>query len=296
MFLFVVFLAKYRGGGDYDFHLEKAIGDCSSRNGCETYAPLFHWLAGPFSFHENAFFYFALFLLAFVTPMLLYLITKDWLVVWLYFSTTSYFWFFINGIFAQALAMIFLLLVIYFKDWRLQALVVLLSAIAHGHGFFLCLVAFICIHLVKAFGGKLKELGWVKVLPACSGTFGANPPEILNEPVDGLVTTGEQFRVVDGLIAFTKIFPFPLMIVAVWWVINKKEYLELLLIALVAMVAGFWISHRAFYVMPLVLLPVIVKWSRSLESKWFKGFIALTIIFFIYQLYSWLNYKWVCVT
>lgn len=290
---FIMLFSSFKGGGDYDFHFSKAQGDCSQYRSCDYYTPLFHWLAGPFAFHENAFFYFVLFLLAFVTPMLLYLITKDWLVTWLYFATTSYFWFFINGIFAQATAMILLLLVVYFKDWRKQAIVVLLAALAHGHGFLLCLAAFICIHFVKAFQNKFN---WMKVLPACSGTFGTNPPEVLNKPVDGLVTTGVQFRVADVLIPFTKIFPLPLFIICVWWVFNKKEHLDLFLISIISIIAGFWISHRAFYILPLVLLPILVKWSRSLEPKWFKGFIVLTIIFFIYQLYSWLNYKLVCAT
>ena len=143
-FIFAFFAGNFAGGGDYSFHFEKAKNDCENLNdACEIYAPLFSWIAKPFAFHPNAFFFFTVFLIGFVTPMLLFLLSKNWLSVWFYYSITSYYWFFIDGIFAQALAMILLLLVLFLKDWKQQALMVLLAILSHGTGFFLVLITFL---------------------------------------------------------------------------------------------------------------------------------------------------------
>ena len=284
--LFSTTFKQYAGGGDYDFHREKALNGCENMGeSCEMYAPLLSFIAAPFAFHENAFFYFVVFLMAFVTPMLLYAISRKWVVVWFYFSCTSYYWFFVDGIFAQATAMILLLLVVYFKDWRLQALMVLLAITAHGHGFLLCLIAFVLLNFEKI--GSNIWLG-------CSGVFGRNPPEILNQPVGDLTTMGVQFRVADGLILFTKIFPLPLFLVCGWFVWYHRRYVGLFLIALASIVSGFLYSHRMFYVVPIVCLPILVEWFYGLDENYRRWFLLVTLVLFGFQLYSWFNFKLVC--
>jgi|TARA_R100000501_G_C2631682_1_gene128289 hypothetical protein len=289
--LFSYFLGEYRGGGDYAFHFEKANQGCDLTDvACKSYAPLFHWIVGPFAAHDNSFFYFVVFLLAFVVPMLLFLITKDWIVTWFYFSTTSFFYFFIDGIFAQATAMILLLLLIYFKDWRIQSLIVILGMIAHGHGFFLLSIVFVIINFFKL----LDEENWLKITPACSGAFGNNRPEFLAQPIDGLTTTGVQFTVADALIPFTKVFPFPYFVLSVWYSWKNKVNLDLVVISFVAILAGFLVSHRIFYIIPLVLLPGLVLFYRSLIGWPRLLFLFSTLIVFVFQLYSWINFKLVC--
>ena len=291
-FIFAFFASSFAGGGDYSFHLEKARNDCTNLGeACEIYAPLFSWIAKPFAFHENSFFFFVVFLLAFVVPMILYLLTERWIVVWLYFSTSSFFWFFIDGIFAQALAFILLLLVLYFKDWRLQGLMVLIAITAHGHGFYLVLLAFLLKNLFE-----IGEKNPLNLLFPCSGVFGINKPVILTQEIDGLITTGKSFTVADALIPFTKIFPFPYMFLAVRQAFKDKKYVYLVLFV-VALVSGFWISHRIFYLIPLVLLPSLAEWAVKLKEKnvnHYYLFLLSTLVAFGFQLYSWLQFKLVC--
>lgn len=294
VFVFAFFGSQFAGGGDYSFHLEKARNDCTNLGEtCEIYAPLFSWIASPFAFHDNSFFFFVVFLLAFVVPMILYLLTERWIVVWLYFSTSSFFWFFIDGIFAQATAFILLLLVLYFKDWRLQALMVLIAITAHGHGFYLVLVAFLFKNLLELGDKDLKTF-----LFPCSGLFGVTKPVVLTQQIDGLVTTGKAFTVADALIPFTKIFPFPYMFLAIRQAWKDKKYIYLVLVV-VALVSGFWISHRIFYLIPLVLLPSLAEWAVKLKEKnvnHYYLFLLSTLLVFGFQFYSWFQFKLVCST
>lgn len=286
-------------GGDYTFHYDKAKNGCSWWDvECEQYAPLFHWLAGPFTFHTQAFAYFAIFLVAFVTPLALFFLSKNWFSVWLYY-TTGYFWFMVDGIFAQALAGILLLVLLTSEDWRVELSMVLLGILAHGHGFFLILMAFVLKHAWFAIEPKVKSFDfnvWEKLF-ACSGVFGYSKPAILDAPVSiggkQLVSTGTDFTVSNLLIPFTKIFPFPYL-VGVWYSCSKRKDLHLVGIALGATVAGFWISHRIFYVIPLVLIPSVTDWFDEQPKKTRVLFGVLTFLLFCFQVYTWVNYKILC--
>lgn len=295
---FSYFGLQFAGGGDYEFHYEKSLNGCSQEDeACQKYAPLFHWIAGPFTFHEKAFYYFVLFLLAIVIPFLLFLIARHWLVVWLYFSTTSFYWFFIDGLFAQAVALILFLLVFVVKDWRLRGAILVLSIFSHGHGFFLVLIALIAIYLwqiIEPFLERRRILKEVFGFFPCSGVFGVNKPEVLSQPVGDLTTTGVSFTVADALIPFTKIFPFPYFLLALKELWDSKQNWHYLLLFPVILVAGFWVSHRIFYVLPLVLLHPLTDFAVRLVG-WKKGlFFLSTLLVFGFQLYSWLNRKLVC--
>lgn len=289
----------YAGGGDYAFHFEKARNGCENLGEqCETYTPLFHFIAAPFTVNENTFFFFTVFLLAFVTPMLLFFIARDWLVVWLYFATTSYFWFFVDGIFAQALAAILFLLIFVVKDWRLRVAIVVLSIFAHGHGFFLTGMAFLVITFWEGIKDevdfkKIKEK-LSKVFLGCSGVFGTQRPEILDVRINGLVSTGSKFTIGHFLLIFTKIFPLPYFLLSVWFLSKDKDHWFYLFIALGALVGGFFVSHRIFYIMALVLLPGLTWFAKSLSHKHRIVFLLSTLLVFGFQLYSWLNFKLVC--
>lgn len=298
--LFGFFGIGYAGGGDYSFHFEKALNGCENlrTETCEIYAPLFHWIASPFTFNPNAFFLFTVFLIGFVTPMLLYFIARNWLVVWLYFATTSYFWFFIDGIFAQATVTILFLLILVLKDWRLQSLVILLSIFAHGHGFFLTTSAFLAVHFWNIFKDDVKNFDFKKkfgkIMLGCSGVFGNQRPEILEQHINGLVSTGSAFKVGHLLIIFTKIFPLPYFLIAVYHLIKSKEDWHFLILVVVSLGAGFIVSHRIFYIMPLVLLPSLSWFATKLEGRKRTLFLVSTLAVFIFQFYSWFNFKQVC--
>ena len=288
------------GGGDYAFHFDKAATGCDNLgSNCDSYTPGFHALAWVFSFHEDAFFYFVIFLLAFVTPMLLHWITKNWVVVWLYFATTSYFWFMVDGIFPQALAGVALLLILGLKDWRIQSVVVLLSILVHSQAFFLSLLAFFAVHAYHAFKKDGVNIGGAKLFPACSGLFGKNRPEILGEQVARHTSGGYKFTYADALIVFTKIFPLPFFYWSVKHLWTERKRLDFILVAFAALVMGFFVSPRVFYVIPLALLPGLAWFYQKLskEQKWKKhAFILLTIVSFAFQLYSWANFREVCGT
>ena len=296
--VFAYFGATLAGGGDYSFHFEKSINGCENLGvKCEIYAPLFSWVANPFTFHENAFFFFVVFLFAFVTPMLLFLLSKNWLSVWLYFSITSYYWFVIDGIFAQGLAMILFLLVLILKDWKHQAIIVLLAITSHGSGFFLVLIAFLVKNLlskenVSEFFDELKKKKLMKIFP-CSGVFGLQRPEILSQPIDGLITTGKAFTIGNLLIPFTKILPLPYAFFGVRQALRDKDY-HIVVLFFVVIVIGFWMSHRIFYLLPLILIPSLVSWFGTLNRTHRSIFLLSTLVVFGFQLYSWLNFKLVC--
>jgi len=300
-FIFAFLAVNYAGGGDYSFHFKKAKNGCENSNpdnqNCEVYAPLFHWIAKPFAFHPNAFFYFTVFLIGFVTPMLLFLLSRNWLAVWFYYSTTSYYWFMIDGIFAQALAMILLLLVLILKDWKHQALIVLLAILSHGSGFFLVLITFFVKNIltkenITELLDELKEKDWKKIIP-CSGVFGVQQPLVLKEQVGNLITTGQKFTFGDLLIPFTKIFPFPFTFFALRQALRDKHY-HILGLTLVTFAAGFWVSHRIFYMLPLILIPSLTDWVETLNPRHRIIFLLITLGVFGFQLYSWLNFKLVC--
>jgi len=297
--IFGFFALPYAGGGDYFFHFEKAKNGCENLNaGCFIYTPLFHIIASPFTFHPNAFFYFTVFLIGFVTPMLLFLISKKWEIVWFYFAITSYFWFFIDGIFPQALAGILLLLILLIKDWKIQALIVLLSVFVHGHGFFLTAVTFLSIHLWEAIKKDVEDFSFKeklqKIFLGCSGIFGNSRPETLDEPVGNLVSTGVEFKLGNILILFFKIFPIPYFYFSIKHLIKEKKDFHLLFITIISLIAGLLFSHRIFYVIPLVLLLALTDFYYNLNESHRKLFLISSLVMFGYQLYSWLNFKLVC--
>ena len=284
-------------GADYAFHFEKAKNDCENLGEtCEIYTPLFHWLASAFAFHEKAFFFFGLVLLAFVTPMLLfYLSNKNWLAVWLYFSTTSYFWFFYNGLFSQHLATIFLLLVLLTKDWRIQLGLLVLSPLVHSHAFVLVLIAIIVKHIWSILKDKFVEKNvWRKLFPGCSGVFGKDPPEILTQPIGSLTSTGGTFNISHVLIFVVKIFPLPYFVIASYQYFKEKENFHLFILAIIFVIQGFLLSHRIFYLVPMMLIPGLTWWASGLSPRNKKIFLLSTLLVFGFQFFSWLQFKLVC--
>lgn len=284
IFFTAVFLNDINGG-DFGFHFEKAKNGCLNlRDDCQIYAPLFHWVSGPFAFHENSFRYFSVFLVGILTPISLFLLSKKWISVWLYFSVTSYFYFFVDGIYSQALAHLLFLAVLISKDWKLDFVFLLLATLAHGHGFFLVAFGILCKNI------PFDRLSIEKIVPACSGIFGRDRPSVLDDRVGQLVTTGESFTWAHLLILFTKIIPLPFFYFGVKKVIEDRKF------QIMAMVAGFlfagtFISHRVYYLVPLVLIGPLAEYYQGLSGWGKQGFLAITVLFFSMNIYSWVNFK-----
>jgi len=286
--VFTLFFSSYFKGGDYGSHLIKAREGCEgieqndkvnwSKESCESYAPLFHFIAKPFSFHENSFFYFTMLLFGIITPMLLFLISKNWLSVVFYFTITNYFYFIADGIFSQGLAVILLLSLFVFKDWRLQLAIVFLSIFSHGHGFYLCLIGFLILNFKEGFLG-------------CSATFGENKPAVLDEQFLELTSTGSAFNLGNILIFFTRIFPFPFLLLSVWFSLKEKYRIDLLLMSMICFIAGLLVSHRIFYVIPLLLIPALTNFAVTLKGKQRIVFWVFVLICFVYLFGGFINFK-----
>lgn len=290
VFLFSVFAKHELTGGDYPDHFAMAQGTCDKYE-CDIYAPLFGWIASPFAFHETAFLFFVILLVGGVTPLLLYFLARDWLIVLLFYAT-GYFWFLADGILAQALAGILLVCLLLSKDYKIDFVLLLLLILAHGHGFLLGLIVLLCKHFTIVIVN-----GFPKFFLACSGVFGMNRPELLNEPIQigskKLVSTGINFTVGNALIVL-KILPFP-FIVGLWEYWHTKENLELLVLFFALLIAGFMVSHRIFYFLPLTLLVGTTRYVRRLTGNYLISAYVLILLLFGFQVYAFFNNKFTCV-
>lgn len=286
---------KFNGQGyDYQFHFDKARGQDES-NGKVTvvYPPLFHWLAGPFSFNEPAFYLFSLFLIGILTPMLLFYLTDNWVSVAFYFAVSEYFWFFEQGVYAQALIGIFLILVLMFDDWGFRAILLLLATLSHSTGFFAIGLTMLVLALHES--GLLKKA--VGFLPGCSGLVGNKRPDtLLDTRIIELVDSHQSlhgFRVSYILKLAFQIFPLPFLFMSMKYLWKHKLDYFLLIIAFV--IVGFFLNYRVWY---FITIPGIFGLTRFYENmnnpNLKKLFWILVILFGIFQFYMWFNYKWSC--
>ena len=224
--LIAVLGISVQGGGEYVFNFQKAAGDCGETNECETYTPLFHYLASWFAFSENSFWFFTVFLFGFAIPMIFYYLTKNSMSVWLYISSSSAFYYLIDGVFPQGLALGLCLLIFAVKDWRIQSLLVLAASLSHGHGFYLGLTAFL---LNRAWiYAEANKFDFREIFLSCSGIFGLDRPDILDMKIDTVIGTtvtvakAYPITITNVLSLFSKMFPLPFWIVSFWYSIKKR--------------------------------------------------------------------------
>ena len=241
----------------------------------------------------------------------MYNLTRQWIVVWFYFSTTSFFWFHIDGVFPQGLAILFAMLILGTKDWRIQIGLIGLATLTHSHGFHLGLIAFISNQLWLLFKHDIQKKGkftskikdkFMKVFLGCSGIFGNAGPKFLEERI--VINFGDiskplgggayPLQIVNILALFTKIFPLPLWLISLYYYIKSKQRWDLVLMVLLVLMAGTFFStssHRVFYVIPLLLLPGLT-WFYNKTRKRNKAVILLfSVGVFIIQVWSWVNIR-----
>lgn len=306
LFVFLIaFLGKgYQGGGEYKFNFLKTQDKCKETGAvknCEEYTPLFHILASPFAFSENSFWYFSVILLGLIIPMIFYFLTKNWFSVWLYYSTTSAFYFLIDGVMPQALALGLCLLILTVKDWRLQLAILFVSIFAHGHGFLLVLTAFIVNRIWLLIIDK--ECNWNNILLSCSGVFGLARPEILDTKIvtENTIIRGPaayHITLTNIVSLFTKIFPAPLYVIAFYYSVKHKYRIDLIVMAGLALLFGFLPggSHRSWYLIPMMLIPAVSMFymDENLSKRHKLWLFSFTVLTFILQVWSWWNYKILC--
>lgn len=277
--------ATFFQGGDYIFHFQKASVGCDSsaltieqQEACKVYTPLFHWLAIPFSFSENAFFYFTIFLFIIVSPLVIFYYSKSWYSTLLYFGASNYVFYFMDGIFPQAVANLFLFILFFTKDRRIEIAIIPLLILTHGSA----LIAGIALLFFKHVDLK----GWL-----CSSVFLNNKPEAVYEKIGS--TGGIDFSVNNILHFFTLTFPFPFMIIALKETWDKNQRYFGVLVFLIFM--GFIYANIVWYLSFLIAIPAM---SSYYQSRGFLGracLIVFTLAFGIIQFYLFWNYHTYCV-
>lgn len=157
MFLIIISVSlnlnQWLYGGDAEFHFNKARSVYFVPNGDEfafyEYPPLWSWLSGLFAFNQKAFYFFSLFILCFVVPLVLWFVVRDWVSVLLYFS--SGFVYYGEGGAMPHVLVCCLLFVFWFapkfvsskKVLLFRLLLVLLAVLTHSWGGFLLIVAWV---------------------------------------------------------------------------------------------------------------------------------------------------------
>lgn len=280
--------------GDYPFHYEKAGQECNGTN-CKTYYYLFHFLASFFAFTESAFIHFTVFLIVFITPMLFYFLTKKWIVTWLFFSTTQYVYIVVNAAYPQALAMIFLILLLIFKNPFARVAILIVGTLAHSQAFMLMLLVWFFITLFEN-APKLKNL-----FPACSAIFGKQATDPIGQKISvdvvdasGVVRASHVF-VKDLVNFFVRVFPAPFLIMAFWQLKKEKEWAFIVLVPIVFYYGIVTSQSRVFLAVPILLLPALTRFYCGLDGWWKRGFIALTLVTFVINFGTWILYKINCV-
>lgn len=298
LFFFLLFIfapLNWHFSGDFNFHYSKARG-CENhpdKEACAAYYPLLHFIGQFFAFSPNVFAIYLIFLVAFVTPLILFLQTKKWVTVWLYFSTTQYFYS-INGgaAYPQALAYIFLLGLFLTKNNWLRSLIFFVGILAHSQAVFLIGITWFVLYFFENFN-------FGNAMLACSSFFNSNTPDFLKETVkipllakSGKTIT-EQILFKDILNFFLRMYPLPFLFFSLRQLWREKNFAPIFLCAFF-FYYGFVSSQRVFFTIPLLLLPSLTRFYSTLTGWHKKGFIALTIVYFLFQIYFWAQFKITC--
>lgn len=285
--------------GDFNFHFEKARQTCTKEFGeqrCDSYYPLLHLLGQPFSFSKNAFFSYLTILIVFLTPLILFFVTKKWFSVWLYFAATQYVYLVqTGGAYPQALAGIFLIIFLATKNHLLRLPLLVLASLSHSQTFNLLVV----IWLIELFFENWSSIK--SVFPACSAIFGKQATDPIGERINLDVVNKHGIQNINIPIKdlanfFVRIFPLPFLIMAFWQIRKEKKW-ALIVITVFALYYGIAVQQaRIFYIVPLILIPPLTNFYSELDSKWKKWFVLLTIITFVINFGTWIMFKWNCVS
>ena len=296
--------AQFHGKGyDYYFHYAKAKGlpeytDLEANSfPTPLYPPLFHWFASLFSFQEESFYLFSLFFLGLVIPITLYFLTKHWIVVLFYFSATSFFYFSETGIYPQALAIWLMLLMLYFKNWKVRIALILLGLLAHSTGFYLLGLTAMLLFLKES-----KVLSSLPFFPfACSGYFpekGSRPNELLATEIMAGSSSGKSNALnLGNLTKFcVEIFPLPFALMALQGFWLKKNW-HLFLLFTAGLVGGLF-DYRMFFVSAIVGLIGLTDFYKLVISnsalRWRLAFFAFTLLYAGFQFFIWFRLKLFC--
>ncbi len=292
-----------KGGGlDFDRHYAMARGEDSFTNKhgevAETsfYPPLFRWIVSPFAFRLSTFYLVALFIICTVIPVTLFKITGNWVSALFYFSTTSLFYFQELGYYGQALAIALMVLVIYFKDYKVRVAIFVVSILAHSYAPLLVGATIVACCLQDSF--NLKD--WLRkplpFLPVCSGWFPENRPDDFlsseitrgaSMPLSGKLNLGRALK------QQVEIWPFPFLGMSLLGLWRKRQF-GLILLMVAIFIAGF-VEFRAYFAMPVPGIIGLTYFYEGIKSRKYKAFFWMLIVAVgVIQAAIWLRYKIFC--
>ncbi len=303
LLIFSVIPLAWHRVGDFNFHFNRAAENCPegySAASCDSYYPLLHLLGRTFSFSEQAFSNFLMIIVLFITPMILFFMTKKSMIVWLYYAATQYVYTIqAGGAYPQALAGIFLLLFLWQKNSFIRFFLLVVAIISHSNAFVLLLI----VWLVQLFFENNIHLIIYKkfkyIFPACSAIFGRQPEDPIGQQV--LITTITKNGIApiniilkDIANFFVRTFPFPFLLAAFWQLKKEKDW-ALIVLVLFGFYYGIAVSQaRIFLIIPLLLLPSLTRFYYGLDKKWKKWFILFSLVTFVINFGTWGLYKVQC--
>ena len=266
-------------------HMLKAQGKCEEANekgwseeACESYRPLLGIITAPFSGSIITFTIIMFIIIGVITPLILFWITDKWITVLFYFTLTNYFYTTMDGIYAQALAMAIALFLLKSKSVKIDILILALLALTHGTGFALGAIFFVAKHLPKAF-------------LICTGVFGSNTPKIVEEQIKSdPIYAGSTMNLANLIHVFTKVFPFPVLLIAFWQNLKDKDY-HLIIILIASIAAGLTLQTRAFLVIPLIGIIGFTSFYNSQKDKGKFLIIVASLIWGLFNFISYINVK-----
>jgi hypothetical protein len=274
---------QYIFNTDYVFHFNKSAGFSAlpdlthSQESYENYPYFTSLLFKPFAFSELSFYLFFLFLIAFVIPLLLFLINKNLAIIVFYFMIMSLF-FELEGmtLIPETIMVILLLLFVLIKNIYFRLFLLPFSIIVHSFGFWLILFALIFSLLFKH-----KN----KILLACSPIL-KYKPEILKT---NFAPTSMGFNITTIINFFVRGFPLPFFLVSIKQLFNQKNYFYLSMIFIGF--AGAFINTRTTHISQIFLLFGFTDFYSKSNKKMKVLIIFLALIVFVVELWQWWRIK-----
>lgn len=244
---------------------------------CNGYWPLLGIVSAPFSGNPHLFSSFMFIIIGVATPLALFWLSKkNWISVLLYFTSTTYFFYMLEGFYAQAFVIFLSLILLKVSDWRIEFVLVLAMMMSQSQGLFLGVL----ILMVK----YIPKTGFL----SCSGVFGANTPVFLTEKATDIGKSGMGLTFGQILHVFTRIMPAPLLLLGVWQNFKDGNH-GFNFIILVSIVGGFFIDIRMFYLMPLLVIVGLSSYYSTLIRKHRNYFVLILLGLGAFNVYSFWN-------
>lgn len=253
--------AVLKFGVDNEAHL-KMIKDPSYNT---IYAPFLRTYLGVFGANYSYWTFLQVFIVCFLTPFLIYLITKNWLAPFFYFFITNYWWFILGlGLFSQGLLVVFALSLFVTKNNYIRGGLMFIGSLVHSTAIYLLPLIFLFLLVEEQFfQKKLLVLG-------CSPIFGNNTPGSLQTNVSAALVGPWALTIKDLLSFLTKMLPIFFLVPALYALYKRREVSYLLLFVL-CLVFGFCLNSRVLvFFAPFMVIGFVRFYEKTkLKRLWF---------------------------